>query len=99
MGRFKTYCVYYPRQRALTVCCSTFMWQVKMLSSVRKERISQLISQYGDLLLFLKEKGALLNGVCPEYLLTKDDFLFYKVRQLSGYLILDLQCEGRGTVA
>lgn len=51
-----------------------------MLSSVRKERISQLIGQYGDLLLFLKEKGALLNGVCPEYLLTKDDFLFYKVR-------------------
>lgn len=67
------------------------MWQVKMLSSVRKERISQLIGQYGDLLLFLKEKGALLNGVCPEYLLTKDDFLFYKVRQLISFLTCNVK--------
>ena len=55
--------------------------QVKVVAANRRERINQLVAQNADILLFLKEKGALLNTISPENLLSKDDFVFYRVRK------------------
>jgi hypothetical protein len=43
------------------------------------------------MLVFLKERGALLNTVAPEDLLSREDFLYYKVRNkepLKHYLMM-----------
>jgi hypothetical protein len=55
--------------------------QVKQLAAGRRERVAQIVGQYGEVLTFLKEKGGLLNTVAPESLLPKDDFVFFKVRR------------------
>lgn len=49
----------------------------------RTPQVVQLVAQFGEVLLFLKEKGALLNTVTPESLLSREDYLAYKVKRPS----------------
>ena len=43
----------------------------------RQEKISAVVQQYGQLIRYLKEQGALLNTIRPQYLLGYNDFVFY----------------------
>jgi hypothetical protein len=49
--------------------------RVSKLSSNRTDSLKELMSQYEQLLTFLKSFGALLNVVRPEYLLRYDDYI------------------------
>jgi len=48
----------------------------------KKERIRQMLQQYENLLIYLKEKGALLNTLLAENFLSKEDYIYYKVSML-----------------
>ena len=41
------------------------------------EKLTALVKQYDDLIRFLKEQGALLNSIRPEYLLNFHDYNFF----------------------
>lgn len=53
--------------------------QVRVAAQGRRDRIAQLMAQYEEMLIFLKEKGALLNTVSPEGLLSREDYVVFKV--------------------
>lgn len=57
-----------------TLCGKTPPGQVKFANIPQREVLKKLLSQYETLLKWLKENGALLNTIRPEYLLSMADF-------------------------
>ena len=49
--------------------------RAKKLPNSKNELVQALLAQYAQLLLFLKERGALLNTVRPEQLLNRDQYI------------------------
>ena len=47
------------------------------LNMKRGEKVQKLMKQYQDLLLYLKQNGALLNTIRPQYLMTYQDYNFF----------------------
>jgi len=56
------------------------------INSKRGEKVQLLIKQYEDLIKYLKENGALLNTIRPQYLLTYTDYIFFLKLQQSEFI-------------
>ena len=68
--------------------------QVKSHSLPPRELTKQLLSQYSQLITYLKSNGALLNTIRPEYLLSLQDFSRY-LKTSSGLQLKPRQIERR----
>ena len=52
----------------------------------RMEKVQLLIKQYEDLIIYLKQNGALLNTIRPQYLLNYTDYTFFLKYQESEFV-------------
>lgn len=56
------------------------------LTMKRGEKVQKLMKQYQELLLYLKQNGALLNTIRPQYLMTFADYNFFIKTQPSEFV-------------